>query len=125
MINEQITQLKIKNQEISKLDSVSTSEDKFHVIDNNQSYKTEIITKNFNQKTYQVKVNNNTYNVNINNSLDDLIKESISRAYIEVKKRRKDELKEKEMENIAKTIGIAAIRFNIIKVQPEKDIVFK
>lgn len=66
---------KIKNQEISKLDSVSTSEDKFHVIDNNQSYKTEIITKNFNQKTYQVKVNNNTYNVNINNSLDDLIKE--------------------------------------------------
>lgn len=66
---------KIKNQEISKLDSVSTSEDKFHVIDNNQSYKTEIITKNFNQKSYQVKVNNNTYNVNINNSLDDLIKE--------------------------------------------------
>ncbi len=57
--------------------------------------------------------------------LDDLIKESISRAYIEVKKRRKDELKEKEMENIAKIIGIAALRFNIIKVQPEKDIVFK
>jgi arginyl-tRNA synthetase len=57
--------------------------------------------------------------------LDDLIKESISRAYVEVKKRRKDELKEKEMENIAKTIGIAALRFNIIKVQPEKDIVFK
>ncbi len=57
--------------------------------------------------------------------LDDLIKESISRAYIEVKKRRKDELKEKEMQNIAKIIGIAALRFNIIKVQPEKDIVFK
>jgi arginyl-tRNA synthetase len=57
--------------------------------------------------------------------LDDLIKESISRAYIEVKKRRKDELKEKEMEYIAKIIGIAALRFNIIKVQPEKDIVFK
>ncbi|OGS39978.1 MAG: arginine--tRNA ligase [Euryarchaeota archaeon RBG_13_31_8] len=57
--------------------------------------------------------------------LDDLIQESISQAYAEVKKRRKEELSEKEMKKIAEIVGIAALRFNIIKVQPEKDIVFK
>jgi arginyl-tRNA synthetase len=57
--------------------------------------------------------------------LDDLIKECKKRAYTEVKKRRNDELSEKEMKNISEIIGIAALRFNIIKVQPEKDIVFK
>jgi arginyl-tRNA synthetase len=57
--------------------------------------------------------------------LDDLIEECISRAYTEVKKRRKDELSEKEMKKIAEIVGLAALRFNIIKVQPEKDIVFK
>ena len=57
--------------------------------------------------------------------LDDLLQECISQAYYEVKKRRKDELSEKEMKKIAEIVGIAALRFNIIKVQPEKDIVFK
>ena len=57
--------------------------------------------------------------------LDDLIEECISQAYNEVKKRRKGELSEKEMKKIAEIVGIAALRFNIIKVQPEKDIVFK
>jgi len=47
--------------------------------------------------------------------LDDLIDECTSRAYEEVKKRR----------GIAEKIGIGALRYNIIKVQPEKDIVFK
>jgi len=57
--------------------------------------------------------------------LDEIIDDSIKRAYDEVKKRRKDELSEKQMQQIAKIIGIGAIRYNIIKVQPEKDIVFK
>ncbi len=57
--------------------------------------------------------------------LDDLIKECITQAYTEVKKRRKADLSEKEMKNISEIIGIAALRFNILKVQPEKDIVFK
>ena len=57
--------------------------------------------------------------------LDDLIEESVSRAYEEVQKRRKDELSEAQMEKIASIIGVGAIRYNIIKVQPEKDIVFK
>jgi len=57
--------------------------------------------------------------------LDDLIEECIKRAYGEVKKRRGEELSEKKMREIAEIIGTGALRYNIIKVQPEKDIVFK
>jgi arginyl-tRNA synthetase len=56
--------------------------------------------------------------------LDELIDECIERAYEEVKKRRADELEESEMRKIAELIGIGSLRYNIIKVQPEKDIVF-
>lgn len=56
--------------------------------------------------------------------LDDLIDECIEHAYEEVKKRRADELDESEMRKIAELIGIGSLRYNIIKVQPEKDIVF-
>lgn len=57
--------------------------------------------------------------------LDDLINECIERAHKEVKKRRGNELSEQQMKYIAKIVGIGALRYNIIKVQPEKDIVFK
>ncbi len=56
--------------------------------------------------------------------LDDLIDEAISRAYEEISKRRND-LSEEKMQEIAKIIGIGAIRFNIVRVQPEKQLVFK
>jgi arginyl-tRNA synthetase len=57
--------------------------------------------------------------------LDDLVDECVKRAYTEVKKRRESELSEKKMKEIAEIIGIGALRYNIIKVQPEKDILFK
>ena len=57
--------------------------------------------------------------------LDDLIHECIERAYEEVKKRRKSELLDSKMRKISEIIGIGALRYNIIKVQPEKDINFK
>ena len=57
--------------------------------------------------------------------LDQLIDECVERAYDEVKKRRGKELSEKKMKEISEMIGIGALRYNIIKVQPEKDIVFK
>ena len=57
--------------------------------------------------------------------LDDLIEESINRAYKEVNKRRGNELTKEKMNKISEIIGIGAIRYNLIKVQPEKDIVFK
>lgn len=57
--------------------------------------------------------------------LDDLIEETKTRALEEVKKRRGSELDDETMEKIAETVGIGALRYNIIKVQPEKDIEFK
>ncbi|RLF33955.1 MAG: arginine--tRNA ligase [Thermoplasmata archaeon] len=57
--------------------------------------------------------------------LDELIDECIKRAYVEVKKRRGKELSEEKMRQIAEKIGIGALRYNIIKVQPEKGITFK
>ncbi len=56
--------------------------------------------------------------------LDDLIDEAVARAYEEIKSRRK-EMPEDRMREIAKIVGVAAVRFNIIRVQPEKQFVFK
>ncbi|MDI3541583.1 MAG: arginyl-tRNA synthetase [Candidatus Methanomethylophilaceae archaeon] len=56
--------------------------------------------------------------------LDDLIDEAVQRAYEEVRKRR-DDLSEKKMWEIARIIGIGAIRYNILRIQPEKKMVFR
>jgi arginyl-tRNA synthetase len=56
--------------------------------------------------------------------IDDLVDESVKLAMDEVKKRR-DDLALDEVERISKTVGIGAVRYNIIRVQAEKKIVFK
>lgn len=56
--------------------------------------------------------------------LDDLIDEAVSRALNEIRSRRTD-LSEDEMQDIARKIGIGAIRYNIVRVHPEKQLVFK
>jgi arginyl-tRNA synthetase len=56
--------------------------------------------------------------------LDDLMDEAEERAYLEVRKRRED-LSEEEMRRIAQAVGIGAVRYNIVKVQPEKRIRFQ
>ena len=56
--------------------------------------------------------------------LDDLIDEAVSRAMNEIRSRRND-LSEEEMMNIARKVGIGAIRYNIVRVHPEKQLVFK
>ncbi|MGB9977659.1 arginine--tRNA ligase [Methanobacterium sp.] len=57
-------------------------------------------------------------------SVDDLIDEAVNRALDEIKKRRSD-LSEEEALKIATDIGIGAIRYFIVKLSPEKHIVFK
>lgn len=57
-------------------------------------------------------------------NLDDLIEEAEARALEEVRKRRTD-LTEERMEEIARAIGPGAIRYNIIRVQSEKQLVFR
>ncbi len=56
--------------------------------------------------------------------LDDLIDEAVTRAYEEIRSRRTD-LSEERMREIASTIGVGAIRYNIVRVQPEKQMIFK
>ena len=56
--------------------------------------------------------------------LDDLIDEAVSRAYEEIEKRRTD-LSEERMREIARTVGVGAVRYNILRVQPEKQLVFR
>jgi arginyl-tRNA synthetase len=56
--------------------------------------------------------------------LDDLIEESVARARDEVEKRR-PELSDELKRGIAEAVGTGAIRYNIIRVQAEKQMVFK
>jgi arginyl-tRNA synthetase len=56
--------------------------------------------------------------------LDDLLDEAEDRALEEIKKRRSD-ISEEKMFEIARQIGTGAIRYNIIRVQPEKQLVFQ
>ena len=65
----------VDNESVSLLDSVSVEKNKFHILHDNTPYKAEILSADFHQKSYSVKVNNNTYNVAISNPLDLLIKE--------------------------------------------------
>jgi arginyl-tRNA synthetase len=57
-------------------------------------------------------------------NLDDLVDEAVERALVAVKARRED-LSEEEMARIAEAVGIGAVRYNIVKVQPEKRILFR
>lgn len=63
-----------KNQ-IAQLDAVNVETNVFHVLHGNKSYQAAILSADFNQKKYTVKVNNNSYTVAISNELDLLIKE--------------------------------------------------
>ncbi len=57
-------------------------------------------------------------------NLDDLLDEALDRAYEEVAKRRED-LSEARKREIAEVIGVAAVRYNMAKVQAEKAITFR
>ncbi|WP_298902826.1 acetyl-CoA carboxylase biotin carboxyl carrier protein subunit [uncultured Psychroserpens sp.] len=65
----------ISETDSSHLNSVKLSNNNYHVLHDDSSYKAEIITEDFYKKSFEVKINNNTYNININNELDVLIKE--------------------------------------------------
>ncbi len=56
--------------------------------------------------------------------LDDLLDDAVDRARAEVLKRR-DDLSDSEVEGISRTVGIGALRFNVIKVQAEKKMTFR
>mgnify|MGYP000117477628 CR=1 FL=1 len=65
----------INEDDVSNLDALEVSDGKYHILQENKSFKAEVIETDFNNKSYQVKVNNNNYNVKISNKLDLLIKD--------------------------------------------------
>jgi len=56
--------------------------------------------------------------------LDDLMDEAVSRARDDTRERR-PELGDEEVEAIAQAVGLGAVRYNIVRVQPEKSMVFR
>lgn len=66
--------IEISTDDIHSLDVISTN-DGLHILQNNISYKAEMLSKNFDNKTYQIAVNNNVYTINIEDDLDRLIKQ--------------------------------------------------
>ncbi|QFZ53489.1 acetyl-CoA carboxylase biotin carboxyl carrier protein subunit [Oceanihabitans sp. IOP_32] len=63
----------INKDAVSNLDVIQISDSKQHVIHQNTSYHIEILESDFNNKFYQIKVNNTLYKVSIFNDLDILI----------------------------------------------------
>lgn len=66
--------IEISTDDIHSLDVISTNNG-LHILQNNISYKAEMLSKNFDNKTYQIAVNNNVYTINIEDDLDRLIKQ--------------------------------------------------
>lgn len=64
-----------EKESIQKLDAVSVDQNHFHILHHNLAYQAEVVSADFYQKKYNIKVNNSTYEVDISNPLDILIKE--------------------------------------------------
>lgn len=57
-----------------ELDLISTGEGKFHVIKDNHSYNAEVVSTNYNDKTFAVKVNGKVYDIQLADEYDLLVK---------------------------------------------------
>lgn len=68
-------QFDLNQESLLQLDAVCVEANKFHILRQNIPYKAEILSSDFNKKTYSVLVNNTIYSVVISNPLDTLIKE--------------------------------------------------
>lgn len=56
-------------------------------------------------------------------SLDELYSEALKRSYDEVKRRKN--VDENEIEKVSKKIAVGAVRYNIIRISPDKPMVFR
>lgn len=63
----------ITQDDIDKLDSIETSPNQYHILKDHKTVQSRLIDSNFNEKHYQIEVNNNMYNVTISDELDMLI----------------------------------------------------
>ena len=65
----------LSDKDVINTDIIKTLDSQFHILQDQQSYNSEIITSDFISKKYTVKVNSNIYEVDISNELDMMISE--------------------------------------------------
>ncbi|AXT20258.1 acetyl-CoA carboxylase biotin carboxyl carrier protein subunit [Flavobacteriaceae bacterium AU392] len=68
-------EFEVSESDLKDLDSVQVDDSNYHILHNNSSYKAEIISVNYNKRTYTILVNGAKHEVVITNQLDQLIKE--------------------------------------------------
>lgn len=73
-VNDSI-KFNLKKSSLKNLDILKLSKSEFHILQDNKSYKTELLESNFNKKEYTISVNSVKYKINISNQLDILIEE--------------------------------------------------
>ena len=62
------------DESLKNLDAISLSNNQFHILKEGKPFKATLISADFINKKYEIKINNNTYSVAIENHLDILIK---------------------------------------------------
>ncbi|GGH43857.1 acetyl-CoA carboxylase biotin carboxyl carrier protein subunit [Mangrovimonas yunxiaonensis] len=70
-----VDSFEISQDDISNLDAIATTKNTYHVLQQHTSYKAQVLSKDLNNKTYQVAINNTVYTINVEDTLDRLIKE--------------------------------------------------
>ena len=65
----------VSKEDLQSFDAVSSSQDLYHILQKNKSYKAEIVEADFDQRNYSVELNGTVYKVSIANQLDQLIKQ--------------------------------------------------
>jgi len=65
----------VSKEDLQSFDAVSSSEDLYHILQKNKSYKAEIVEADFDQRNYSVELNGTVYKVSIASQLDQLIKQ--------------------------------------------------
>lgn len=68
-------ELSVFNDDLNSLDAIQTTDLNYHILKDGKSYTAEIMDSKFNEKEYEVKINNTTYKIHIDNDLDKLIKD--------------------------------------------------
>ncbi|WP_396597861.1 acetyl-CoA carboxylase biotin carboxyl carrier protein subunit [Dokdonia sp. R86516] len=73
-VNEE-HEFEVSRDQLSQLDAVHTSQNSYHILENNSSFKATVVSSDFSKKTYNIQVNSNNYEVVIKDEIDILIKE--------------------------------------------------
>ncbi|WP_405221113.1 acetyl-CoA carboxylase biotin carboxyl carrier protein subunit [Dokdonia sp. Asnod1-B02] len=73
-VNEE-HEFEVSRDQLSQLDAVHTSQNSYHILEDNSSFKATVVSSDFSKKTYNIQVNSNNYEVVIKDEIDILIKE--------------------------------------------------